>query len=895
MVKMSEPPKRQRSSETFKHSTTLFVGSDNTPMVFTMRPCTERARIQPMIEHGGGIITTNSSNGIRLAMRGSIVTRSNVFASDFIDACVKSDRFLDVKKFPINMKLEDSDETDDDFPRSSSNRQPPSVKNDENKLQTLMFKRRGYSYNEQMTMLKYICKNKLQSEIGGNQIWKRMEEKNLLRERSWQSMKEHFRKKVLPQLHSYKISDNDKDQFFEKIMCKRLQSPTFKQKKAPKAFKPRFFKVNERSDESSSDASTPSDDSSGIPKISQNPTKKLFSKKQELFVRITPLSNQSTSKPILVPPSKPILVPPSKPTVSRSSSSSDSDDVKVELVSTPSGKWKPVAQEVLISSDESRGPTPCLFEPGPNSDFQLRISNVRTLVDNEVVEDSQDITSFVQKPTMILNMPTTRSSQIFLLTQKNTGEMSPNRSQGDLKPSTKRRRIFLFTKKNNSKIGSNQSQGDNSPTRTSSQTLSLTQKSMDGVAPNRSKDVTLPTTRNISNVEVAPLEVTSKRSDVISGDDSRRIRTYSRKDRTEIRRLNNVETATNDKVNESVVNETEGIRLEPIGNAHIYVPETVSTQSSSGTSNTQVDLNRAENNVSNGSNFSQNGPKQPEVTPNQVVGENANEVPIEKLAAAETPEVCGNNDQVVSQILNTSSEATVEKISVVNNATCSGTESSSRNLDKPTQLQLIADARTRTSDERNVEETTTNEENTVQRTRIESTEVAHYLENCSTHFSFVRQGNDQSSRHESEIDVVETGSSDLLINSQIPVVGTESSDLLVCSQRPKIVESVVRDHMYGKSGVNKATEFTQETDVMEVDNDVTEKLHQLSRTELKLLLLEKFSHVRSDSNTYLKLLSGSTKQSLVQILRHRPPDVPDLHFPSTSDDDSLDDDIEFAM
>ena len=87
--------------------------------------------------------------------------------------------------------------------------------------------RRSYSKEEDVIILNFIIKNKRFADIRGNELWKVIEARNLLDGRSWQSMKERFRKVILP-----KISQYDLDQAiaskFNKVEKKEKQKRRFR-------------------------------------------------------------------------------------------------------------------------------------------------------------------------------------------------------------------------------------------------------------------------------------------------------------------------------------------------------------------------------------------------------------------------------------------------------------------------------------------------------------------------------------------------------------------------------------------------------------------------------------------------------------------------------------------
>ncbi|XP_071445405.1 uncharacterized protein [Hetaerina americana] len=70
---------------------------------------------------------------------------------------------------------------------------------------------RLYTYEEDMKLLKWICNKRKRSDdpLTGNRIWKFIESRGVLPGRSWQSMRERFRRHIAPNLKRYKIPKED--------------------------------------------------------------------------------------------------------------------------------------------------------------------------------------------------------------------------------------------------------------------------------------------------------------------------------------------------------------------------------------------------------------------------------------------------------------------------------------------------------------------------------------------------------------------------------------------------------------------------------------------------------------------------------------------------------------
>ena len=70
-----------------------------------------------------------------------------------------------------------------------------------------------YSQSEENKIVQWIVENKRFTEVGGVAMWKILESANVVPNRSDQSMKERFRKHILPKIDLFDISENDKKAF----------------------------------------------------------------------------------------------------------------------------------------------------------------------------------------------------------------------------------------------------------------------------------------------------------------------------------------------------------------------------------------------------------------------------------------------------------------------------------------------------------------------------------------------------------------------------------------------------------------------------------------------------------------------------------------------------------
>ena len=65
------------------------------------------------------------------------------------------------------------------------------------------FRSRYYNREEEKAILNFIVNNRRYSEVNGKTLWITMEEKNVVANRSWQSMKERYQKHIAPNLGKF--------------------------------------------------------------------------------------------------------------------------------------------------------------------------------------------------------------------------------------------------------------------------------------------------------------------------------------------------------------------------------------------------------------------------------------------------------------------------------------------------------------------------------------------------------------------------------------------------------------------------------------------------------------------------------------------------------------------
>ncbi|XP_039278630.1 uncharacterized protein LOC111045889 [Nilaparvata lugens] len=112
-----------------------------------------------------------------------------------------------------------SSSEDSDFERDSKVQNVPEMKKVKrstvNKHTRMM-----YSDAEDCSIVKYIADNDGYNSVKGTLLWRDMEKVNICPKRTWQSMKEHFLKKVMYNTNSYKFLTDGQKRKFQKLLLK---------------------------------------------------------------------------------------------------------------------------------------------------------------------------------------------------------------------------------------------------------------------------------------------------------------------------------------------------------------------------------------------------------------------------------------------------------------------------------------------------------------------------------------------------------------------------------------------------------------------------------------------------------------------------------------------------
>eukprot|EP00090_Calanus_glacialis_P016457 TRINITY_DN25768_c0_g1_i1.p1 TRINITY_DN25768_c0_g1~~TRINITY_DN25768_c0_g1_i1.p1 ORF type:complete len:1107 (-),score=385.74 TRINITY_DN25768_c0_g1_i1:97-3417(-) len=215
----------------------LFIRADGQSMAFLMGPTGfERQQVKQLVEAGGGVILNQPTLAyrdyiIRLLVRTEIPIKKDqdMFDYKYIIDCVDKDELLDnlidyrisshvpsifehynpvdilqgilkwsdVPKKPTGERVSDieDEEVGEDMRRSFE------AEYRHHKAHKL-----PYCKKEQQEMVDWIVKYSAFKLVKGNLVWQRMEEAKVGRGRSWQSLKEHFRKGIIGQIHTFGLS-----------------------------------------------------------------------------------------------------------------------------------------------------------------------------------------------------------------------------------------------------------------------------------------------------------------------------------------------------------------------------------------------------------------------------------------------------------------------------------------------------------------------------------------------------------------------------------------------------------------------------------------------------------------------------------------------------------------
>ncbi|XP_053627219.1 uncharacterized protein [Cherax quadricarinatus] len=215
----------------------LFVNYYGDPIKFCIRICPEKAKLDRLIRSGYGELTSkHGPHTIRLLPQGEQIpiSHGDSFRSQYIYDCVAEGKLLPLENyraFPKSRFTKDIDVMDIMMGKHSWDE---CVKTDE-KVETLIsdfddddddddkkastsshknsakcaWKSRLYTQSERRAMLDYIIKHNRHNDVKGRSLWEEMEKAQVCGERTWQSMKQHYRTYIIKNLPAYKLPEKE--------------------------------------------------------------------------------------------------------------------------------------------------------------------------------------------------------------------------------------------------------------------------------------------------------------------------------------------------------------------------------------------------------------------------------------------------------------------------------------------------------------------------------------------------------------------------------------------------------------------------------------------------------------------------------------------------------------
>lgn len=463
----------------------LFTRKLARPCIFTMASHHKRVELKQRILERGGVLEDtkfrdDDGGRIEIADRNAVnVKRTiDVFDYKYITACIESNQLLkDLREYRINeesafsdydpyhvligrikwkdVKKVDEGETcsdmddDDDDDLTGIRREMASWPKS-----TLKSSARGLPYvrKEQMAIIHFIMKDRAYTIVKGMKLWERMEIRKVCN-RSAQSMAEHFKKQIMPQIRGFGLDDKVVSKFLRGFDGEEINNTDDEESEDLPVGKKASYTPNEMA-EMSDESDKGSDHHQRSPerKIVK---KKLFSKQlgaQQFTPRQTPagrnnqpkisatqIIRKTRSSQGSVEPTKPgsndeNLPPPdrstdedSEPIQSTShavrrgkrvlppTSDENSDDsMPITGIATSSPKKSARSRSVrvrkTISANESDDESPALFvspkrpktkDKKPTRSANLDITSLSTSGNFYTAEEDKDILKFIVKNSRI--------------------------------------------------------------------------------------------------------------------------------------------------------------------------------------------------------------------------------------------------------------------------------------------------------------------------------------------------------------------------------------------------------------------------------------------------------------------------------------------------------------
>ncbi|XP_021367123.1 telomeric repeat-binding factor 2-interacting protein 1-like isoform X2 [Mizuhopecten yessoensis] len=330
------------------HSRFLFTDDNGEPLIFYMRPCAQKVTLKPLVEDGGGGMTVKVTRKcIKLAVEADQISSDDYISSKYIHDCVESNKLLAMDKYRLKPKkrsadlsVDEIDVPDDLSPASKIQR-----------TEALPLGRSRYSLQDDLAILKHFEKNReLASMINGLKIWKDMSSLKVT-EHSAESMKDRFKKRILPIIDSYHVSSSVKFLLTKKTKYLADSDHLIKEKTQKSAPQTTPKKRLTLSDNTDSFDQFLLDSIANSPKKGSNPPRTLQVVLKDV---ISPKSGKGKASPI-------------KETVHVSPSKNNSKENK-EATKEWQSKQKP-AQHHDMFSDKTESTKPGLKKPAQHHDM----------------------------------------------------------------------------------------------------------------------------------------------------------------------------------------------------------------------------------------------------------------------------------------------------------------------------------------------------------------------------------------------------------------------------------------------------------------------------------------------------------------------------------------------
>ena len=217
------------------HDHELFMRPDGLPMVFVMAPgrstCEARASIKKDVEMRGGLLLDTgdsiyAENSILLLGKNEIPHRyQEMFDHRFVLDCIYENTILpNMLDYRVTRKTQTFKSYDpldilhgyskwSDLETVTQGEAVSDIEDGDGDELVAQHQKspvrsyKTYSRKNQEEIVKYLVRFAAYKMVKGNSIWQKLESLNVCKgERTWQSMKEHFRKKVIHQIHTFGLS-----------------------------------------------------------------------------------------------------------------------------------------------------------------------------------------------------------------------------------------------------------------------------------------------------------------------------------------------------------------------------------------------------------------------------------------------------------------------------------------------------------------------------------------------------------------------------------------------------------------------------------------------------------------------------------------------------------------